>query len=147
MTVTLPYLSQGAGIPRQDSDTIVSSGKDLFVGDEPRRFTQDKPVAASTTIKDLEVVGFNASGNLVPAVYDATYEENGVRPIGIAVLGITTPSSGALKGLPIYRAGCVNIDAIEWPASFDTDAKKFAAFEGAPTPTNFVLRRVKQATV
>ncbi len=144
---TLPYLSQGAGIPTQQTESLTSNHQDLIVGEEPRVFTQDNVVEESVTIAELSVVGYNADGLLVPAVWHATYSGGGVRPIGIAVIGITTGSGEDTTGLPVYRAGCFNIDAIAWPASFDTDAKKFGAFNGSPTPTTIVLRRVKQATV
>lgn len=70
----------------------------------------------------------------------------GVKAVGITLVAITTPAS-PVEGAPVYRAGCFNPDALNWPASFDTDAKKFAAFDGAPTPTNIIMRRPKTATV
>lgn len=146
MTISLPFAAQSAGIPTHESDTLVSLHKDLIVGDLPRVTTQDHTMAASTAIGELVVVGLDASAQLVPAVWDATYASGGVRPIGVAVIAKTS-GSGQNPGLPVYRTGCFNVDALVWPASFDTDAKKFAAFEGAQTPTQITLRRVKQATV
>ncbi|RWF33711.1 MAG: hypothetical protein EOS45_01910 [Mesorhizobium sp.] len=49
---------------------------------------------------------------------------------------------GVNPGLPILRSGCLAKHMLNWPASFDTDAEKFAAFAGAPTPTNIVVREV-----
>lgn len=63
----------------------------------------------------------------------------GVQAIGVAVVGIVTDSSNA-KRIAIYRAGNFNPDALVYHASFDTLAKKCAAFRGAPTPTNIVVR-------
>lgn len=68
----------------------------------------------------------------------------GVQAIGITVVAVTTTSSTNYKGAPVYRGGCFNPDMLTWPAAFDTDAKKFAAFEDAPSPTSIVLRRPAQ---
>lgn len=144
---TIPYSSQGAGIPAQWTESLADSDVALITGHEPAILTVDHPVADSQTLSALEVVGFNASGELVPAEYDATYASAGVRPIGVAIIAITTATPASQPGLPVYRAGCFNPDALVWDASFDTDAKKFNAFAGAPTPTNIIIRRPKQATV
>ena len=37
----------------------------------------------------------------------------------------------ANAGLSVYKAGHVNIHAVNWPAAYDTDAKKRGAFEAA----------------
>lgn len=74
-------------------------------------------------------------------------DQAGVRSIGITIFDVVTPSSGSKIGAPIYRGGCFNPALINWPASFDTDAKKFAAFNGAPSPTDIVIRAVKTGTV
>lgn len=141
-----PYRGQGVGVPSSASETLTTGDKALLAGDNPSLLTFDYAVAADQDFADLTVVGFDDNGRIVPAEYDATYAEDGVRPIGIAVAGIESQSSTAYEGLSVYRAGCFNIDAIVWPASFDTDAKKFGAFEGAPTPTNILVRRIAQAT-
>ncbi len=70
----------------------------------------------------------------------------GVKAAGITIVAVTTGVSPT-KGAPVYRAGCYNPDRLNWPATFDSLAKKFAAFEGAPTPTNIIMRRIKTATV
>ena len=59
------------------------------------------------------------------------------------VVAVTTDGTTNYKGAPVYRQGVVNPDALVWPASYDTDAKKFAAFDGAPTPTDIIVRRPK----
>lgn len=145
---TTPFLSQGAGIPGQWNEDLTSAEVALITGNEPAVLVYDHPVADSQEIEALHVVGLDANGRVVPALWHAT-EEDGVWPIGIAVIGATTDDSGAFPGIPVYRAGCFNPDALVWPASFDTDAKKFAAFDRAVTrgATNIILRRPKQATV
>lgn len=69
------------------------------------------------------------------------------RAIGILVAAITTGAGGEFKGAPVYRAGVFNPLALVWDASFSTEAEKLAAFRGAPTPTNIIMRRPKTATV
>lgn len=42
----------------------------------------------------------------------------------------------------MLRAGCLSMDMIAWPASYNTDERKLEAFRGAPTPTTIVVRKV-----
>lgn len=74
-------------------------------------------------------------------------DQVGARPIGITIAAVSTPVSGTKIGAPIYQCGCFNPNLINWPASFDTDAKKYAAFQGAPAPTAIVIRAPKTGTV
>jgi hypothetical protein len=139
--VTIPSLAQTAGIPRQNSDTITAADVYLITGNEPAVMTEDLVVAASQTIPALSPVGFDGNGRLIPAVSGVT------QAIGIAIVAITTDASTTYKGLPVYRGGCFNPDAIVWPASYDTEAEKMNAFAGAPSPTNIIMRRPKTYTV
>ena len=137
--VNIPDTSQTAGIPSQWEDTINPVIPGLFTGDTPSPLTQDLVVAAGQTLAALTVMGFNGSKELVPAV-DGT-----IAPVAILLAAINT-SAGA-KGAPTYRQGCFNPDLLKWDASYDTDAKKFAAFEGSPTPTNIIIRKVKSGSL
>ena len=41
----------------------------------------------------------------------------------------TVPAgSGATSSVQVYKAGMFNMNALNWPASYDTDAKKQSAF-------------------
>lgn len=40
----------------------------------------------------------------------------------------------------VYRSGHWNMDALNWDASYTTDAQKAAAFEGSVSPTIFVSK-------
>lgn len=139
-----PDLASTAGIPTQWSQDINVTPEGFIVGDTPAVVTEDLVFAASQDIPARTPVGFNASGDLVPALLA---EENGVAPIGFTVARVVTPASGAKKGAPIYRAGVFDPALANWPASFDTAAKRMNAFHGAPTPTNIILRTKKTATV
>lgn len=142
--VNIPDRSQTAGIASQYSESITEAAKALFTGHEPAALTVDMTVAASQTIPALTPVGFDGSGDLVPAVSGGG---SPIAAIGITVCAVTTPGSGTKKAIPVYRGGCFNPDALNWPASYDTDAEKFGAFNGAPTPTNIIIRRPKTASV
>lgn len=137
-TYNPPYNPQGVGIPTQSEDTIGAAAAGLFSGLSPEVVTNDLIVAASQTIPALTPVGYDANKRLVPAVAGGATP---IAPVGITVHAITTDASTTYKGVAVYRAGCFNPDMLNWPASFDTDAEKFAAFEGAPSPTQIVIRR------
>lgn len=144
MTISLPNSAQTAGVPTQWDDTITATPNSLVTGDQPALLTQDLLVAASQTIPERGVVGFDANGRLVPAVSGGG---SPIQAIGIALMAITTDASTTYKGLKVYRGGCFNPDLIAWPASYDTEAEKINAFNGAPTPTNIIVRRPRAYTI
>lgn len=137
MAITAPYDAHMAGVPRQWTDTINPVAEGLIVGETPAVVTEDMTIAASQTITTPYVpVGFDGSGNLVPAVSGTT------QAIGLLLRPITTPAS-PVQGQPVLRQGCLNMDMIAWPASYDTEEKKLEAFRGAPTPSSIVVRKVR----
>lgn len=123
------------GVPAQSSETFTRVNPALFVDATPYPSQQDYVVAFSTTILELQVVGFSG-GKLVPA------QQGSIQAIGVAVLPATAGAADT-PAIPVYRAGAFNADALVWHASYDTDAKKLAAFDGAPTPTNILVRKVR----
>lgn len=267
MTITLPNLSQGAGIPSQWDDTISATIAGLITGSAPAVLTQDLVFATGQEIDALTPVGYDADKELVPATDDvgvavaasqlltfsgvgtaddtitvddqvytlkasvtttarqvkigasaaatannliaainadpagsgstfgsattehptawarlsasgvvevvaktpgtagnalATTEAGsntsfgaatmaggkdayGVKALGITVIDVDT--TGGAAAAPVYRGGCFNPDLLNWPDTLDTDAKKFAAFDGAPTPTNIIMRRPAMHTI
>jgi hypothetical protein len=141
MAINAPYDAHMAGVPRQWTDSINPVAEGLIVGETPAVVTEDMTVAASQTITGVYVpVGFDGSGNLVPAVFGTT------QAIGILLRPITTPAS-PIQGQPVLRQGCVNMDMIAWPASYDTEEKKLEAFRGAPTPSSIVVRKVRAGSI
>lgn len=94
-------------------------------------------IATTETSAAASFGGATLAGGTVPAV----------RPIGIILADLVTDASGKHKGVPVYRQGCFNPDALVWHGSFSNDAEKFQAFRGAPTPTNIIIRRPKTASV
>lgn len=139
----LPYLSQDAGIPTQWTETFTdASDETLIAGHEPAILVTDQHVfAPSQTIAALTPVGLDGNGRLVPAVSGTT------AAIGITVIDVTSPAGTNYVAAPIYRGGCFNIDRLTWPASYDTAAKRRAAFEGAPSPTRIVVKTIKTGQV
>ena len=134
--VTLPInLAQTAGFPSQWSDSIAAVAEGLIVGETPAVVIQDMVMAAGQTILAYTAVGYDGSDNLVPAISGTT------QAIGITLFDIVTLAS-PVQGVPILVQGCLNKDMITWPASYNTDEKKFEAFRGAPTPTSIVVRKV-----
>lgn len=134
-TYNPPNFSQTVGIPTQSEDILGATPAGLLSGLSPEVITSDHIVAASQTIPALTPVGRDANGRLVPAVVGTT------PAIGILVHEIATTASVTYRGASVYRGGCFNPDMLNWPVSYSTDALKFAAFEGAPSPTQIVLRR------
>ena len=59
-----------------------------------------------------------------------------------------TAGAGAYPVVRVLRSACLNhkFSGLVWDSSFDTDAKKLAAFEGAPVPTQIICRTLAQYT-
>lgn len=140
MTITIPNQEGGVGIPSQWSDTIADPLGPLFLSSHPDPLTIDYPVAASQTLGAFTVVGFDASKRLVPAVLGTT------AAIGVLAHAITTDATTNYKGAKVYRAGHFNHKRLVWDATYDTEAKKLMAFEGAPTPTQIRVGTAKSYT-
>jgi len=121
------------GNPGQAGDDFEAfTQRDLILSDTPGFFTTDEALAASQDIALYEVVGFDGSGNIIPAVLGTT------AAIGIAA-GAITSGVGENPMIQIIRGGHFNGDMLGWDATYDTDAKMAAAFADAPTPTQIVV--------
>lgn len=66
--------------------------------------------------------------------------QGGVQAIGLLAHAASLGASGTGNG-HVWYSGCFNMDALVWDASFNTDAKKAAAFRGAPTPTTIIIAK------
>jgi len=131
-----------AGVAGQSSDIINASPDPLVTGDAPALYTEPLPVAAEMTLVAREVVGFDVSNNIIPAVDGTT------NAIGFVMYGIDTTgeAAGAVE-VEVVRGGVFNPDLLVWDASYADDAEKRAAFRGAPTPTNIIIRKPTTMTV
>ena len=140
-TITPPNDPWKAGFPGQASDTINAVAEGLIVGETPAVVTEDRTIAASQTISGTYVpLGFDGSGNLIPAVSGTT------QAVCLSLRPITTPAS-PVQGIGVLIQGCVNMDLISWPASYDTEEKKLEAFRGAPTPSAIVVKKVRAGSI
>ena len=142
---TSPNRSFNAGVPSQSSDSFTVLAEGMIVGEYPAQFVQDIPTAYSQTLTAGMVVGLDASGEVVRATWNAT-PASAIKPIGILMHGVTTAASGTKPTARVLRSACVNPDRLTWHASFDTDTKRLNAFEGSPSPTQFVLRKLAHDT-
>lgn len=121
------------GNPGQAGDSFESFTQfDLLLSDTPNFFTMDMTLAASQDIALYEVVGVDVNGRIIPAVLGTT------AAIGIAA-GAIVSGVGETPTIQVIRGGHFNGDKLVWDATYDTDAKKAAAFAGAPTPTQIVI--------
>lgn len=91
------------------------------------------PMAASQTFKQFEVLGLDGNNQLVPAEYGVTQAQ-------FVCTQAVTSGAGENPTVDVFYAGCFNPDALVWGASYDNDEKKRSAFEGAPTPTQILIR-------
>lgn len=140
-TYTAPDRSWDLGVPKQDSNDFGITPTGFITGEYPTQFVQDMPVAASQTLAAYTVVGLDGAGRIVPAVSGTT------QAIGFLMYPVTS-GVGEYPVGRILRSACFNpnFSAIVWPASYDTAAKKMNAFNGAPSPTQFVARPLSHGT-
>jgi len=130
-TVNTPYADPGRAA-FEELDTYVQDF--LLAGNHPELAQPfSYPAAAGAVIAQFAVVGLDGSGDLAFATFDQT-----VQAIGVVAQGFSNAAAGSA---PVFYQGAFNIDALVWDATFDTDAKKLAAFQGAPTPTQIVLAK------
>ena len=135
----IPYGGEGvpSGVDTQEFEHV-----ELLTGHTPEMlvvsgFSGD----GSAALAAFTVVGVDVDDvTLIPATTGNVDPADDVTPIGFTVAPIL--ASAVVQGVGLCRAINANVDALVWDASFDTDAKKLAAFEGAPSPTNIVLQKV-----
>lgn len=135
-TITPPYADPGRAA-FEELDTYVQNN--LLAGNHPElKPAYSFPLDNDATFAQFSVVGLDASGNLALAVVDDVTPANNIQAIGVlahaASLGATGTGTGA-----VWYSGCFNADCLVWDASFDTAAKREAAFRGAPTPTTIII--------
>lgn len=123
----------GIGNPGQAGDAYEGFTQyDLLLSDTPTFFTQDMTLAVSQDIALYEVVGVNGSGEIIPAAQGTT------QAIGIAA-GAITSDGASNPTIQVIRGGHFNGDKLVWDVTYNTDALKAAAFDGADTPTQIVI--------
>lgn len=83
----------------------------------------------ANTVAPMTVVALDATKGTVVAA------KKGTPAIGVIY---TAPSDGTVL---VLRSGCFNPDALIWDASYASYDDKKVAFEGAPTPTQIIVRQ------
>lgn len=136
-TVTPPYADPGRASFEVMDDYTQNF---LLAGIHPElKPAVSAPIPNSVDYLQFTVVGKNSSGQLVRATWNAN-PALAVKPIGVLAHRATLGASGTGTGT-FWYSGCFNVDALIWDASFDTEAKKLAAFEGSPTPTTIIVAK------
>jgi len=105
-------------------------------GDTPALTTKTVTFAASGADIVIPFLGVIAADG-DPAVYNATPSAATANYVAATAITIT---DGDTKTVPVYVMGHFEQEALTWDASYDTDAKKQAAFQGSPNPTIFVSK-------
>jgi hypothetical protein len=130
MATNIPFGAPGVASFASDS----YGQREVRSGDTPVTTTTEL-VGASTDLPIYSVVGRtgNAAGGALVLADDT------VDAMGITTAPVTTGVGGATT-VDVYRSGMFNPDALNWHEDFDTDLKKFAAFEGGVSPNLFLQR-------
>lgn len=115
--------STGIGVASVQTDTFDTI--EVLSGDTPQIVTDYGILAAPEA----------AAG--IPA-WTPVFVDAGTKAVSLAVSGTTEPNAITVEAIPagsstgvtvpVYKAGSFNFNAINWPASYSTDALKFAAF-------------------
>lgn len=115
------------GLAEFQSDTI-GGGVELLAGDTPAIVT----FSASYTAAQA------AAGIPMNTPVDVDYETGvityplaeGAKPNAITLGTLRAGTGGGAAGrMAVYKAGCFNINALNWPASLATEAARLAAFD------------------
>lgn len=134
-TVTPPYADPGRASFEVLDDYTQNF---LLAGTHPELAPAfSYPAATATALDQFAVVGLDGSGEIVAAVTGNADPANDIQAIGVLSHAVVAGDERA----HVWYQGCFNIDALVWDSSFDTDAKKLAAFAGAPTPTQIIARK------
>lgn len=126
----IPYADYGVASLETDTFNVV----ELFAGDTPPVVTDYGIVGSLGTagIPAWTPVYVDPETRAVSLAVNAEEdaEEDSVAPNAITVVTIK-PGAATTSSVPVYKAGMFNVRALNWPESFDTDAKKFSAFAGS----------------
>lgn len=132
-------IAKNPGVAAWASEDFTES--ELVTGETPQFGTKENftLLDQNADLPAYTVVGvITASGKVT--VSDMAAVDGSAVAIGIT--GYKVPDPGADLTIAVIRSGVLNPDRLNWHASYNTAAKKKAAFRGAPTPTNIVIRSI-----
>lgn len=138
MVVKVPYAAQRAGYPGQWNDSIEGVLEGIIVGETPAVVTRDMKLATGSYKTYQPVTLDDVTGLCSPA-------EAGTPATGIVLHDIEVATDGV--GVGVLIVGCLNLDIVAWDASYTTDDAKLTAFDGAPSPTQIVVKRARFGSV
>ena len=129
----MAILTQGTpGVAMAGSEVVLSADEPRF-GDG-NALTTICNVGASVDLPIYSVISYDGT---TIALAENTLGVSDA--YGILAAPVLTGVGGATT-VPVYRTGHFEMGALNWDASFDTDAKKAAAFEGGKSPTILVSK-------
>lgn len=120
-----------AGVAGKYEETINPANLSFLASEHPAPIDRTHLVLTNQQLEALTVVGLDANGKVVPA--------NNTTVPAVGVLVYPVDSTGADVEAQVYRTGNFVMNELVWPAAYDTDAKKIAAFDGAPAPTHIFV--------
>jgi hypothetical protein len=133
--VKVPYPEVGVAAFEQ-LDTYVAGF--LLSGAHPPLSTGvPMEVKPDEALKQFHVVAMGEDG-LVPAVWSAD-PADAMQAVGVVTQAVTGDAAGGTT-VPMFYTGHFDPEALVWHPSFDTPDKKAKAFNGAPTPTQIIVR-------
>ena len=104
---------------------------ELFAGDTPAVVTDHGVLGAALAVTGIPAwtpVHVDAATRAITlAVTGSANSEDDVQANAVTVAPVV-PGSPATASVPVYKAGMFNVEALRFGESFDTDAKKFSAF-------------------
>lgn len=98
---------------------------ELFAGDTPPVVTDYGVLGATLAVTGIPAwtpVIVDAATRAITLPVEGTSKANAIT---VAPIQAGTP---ATSSVPVYKAGMFNVEALRFGVSFDTDAKKFSAF-------------------
>lgn len=132
----IPFGDPGVAAFQNDESGQV----ELLAGDTPA--WADESYVVEDGAADLplySVVGFSAAGEVIPALTGSVDPNDDIQAVGFTAASFV--NADGVKKVKVCRQAHVFVDALVWPASYDTDAKRLAAFEGAPSPTAIIASK------
>lgn len=121
---------------------IASYQTETWGGPQEPRFGEGVPTTTTITIT-APAGGLDLPIYSVIAETGALAQFAGTPAVSNAYAILAAPivmSAGQTMTVPVYREGHFEVDALNWHSTFNTDARRFAAFEGSKSPTIFVGR-------
>lgn len=121
------------GLAGIQTDTFTTV--EILAGDTPAQVSDSGKLSSAQATSGIPIwtpVNLNQeTGEIKLAVYDATTPAKAVVPNAITNIDIPAGAFVTGSAVPVWTAGSYNVEAVNWPASFDSHDKKMGAFAKA----------------